>query len=83
MGRPKHNPERRAWRGRPHKKGGARVRDLRDAQLEWVGEKCGTRFDEVPPPDTLPDERYKPGDREQCVCGTPGCWAVVKVKSDL
>lgn len=27
----KHNPERRRWRGRSHKKGGARVRDLRAA----------------------------------------------------
>jgi hypothetical protein len=51
--------------------------------LEWVGEKCGTRFDEVPPADVPPGEGYKPGDREQCVCGTQGCWAVVKVKSDL
>ncbi len=25
-----HNPERRAWRGRSYKKGGRRVRDLRD-----------------------------------------------------
>lgn len=25
-----YNPERRAWRGRSYKKGGQRVRDLRD-----------------------------------------------------
>jgi hypothetical protein len=28
--KPKHNPERRAWKGRSHKKGGTRVRDLRE-----------------------------------------------------
>lgn len=28
-----HNPERRAWRGRSYKKGGRRVRDLRDRIL--------------------------------------------------
>lgn len=29
-----HNPERRAWRGRSYKKGGTRVRTLRDALPE-------------------------------------------------
>lgn len=29
MKRTKHNPERRAWRGRSHRKGGHRVRELR------------------------------------------------------
>lgn len=27
---PKHNPERRSWRGRSHRLGGASIRDLRD-----------------------------------------------------
>lgn len=27
----KHNPERRTWRGRSYKKGGARIRELRAA----------------------------------------------------
>ena len=30
MKRKRHNPERRAWRGRSHKKGGRRVRELRE-----------------------------------------------------
>jgi len=30
----RYNPERRAWRGRSHKKGGRRVRELRYSQLE-------------------------------------------------
>lgn len=29
-----HNPEKRSWRGRSHKKGGSRVRALRDAAKE-------------------------------------------------
>jgi hypothetical protein len=33
MKRKKHNPERRAWRGRSHKKGGQRVSALRDAAV--------------------------------------------------
>ena len=28
----RHNPERRAWRGRSHKKGGRRIREMRYAQ---------------------------------------------------
>jgi hypothetical protein len=28
--RKKHNPERKAWRGRSHKKGGKRVKELRE-----------------------------------------------------
>ena len=31
MSNRRHNPERRTWKDRSHKKGGARVRDLRDA----------------------------------------------------
>lgn len=34
MKRKRHNPERRAWRGRSYKKGGRRVRELRYAELE-------------------------------------------------
>lgn len=29
----RHNPERRAWRGRSYKKGGERVADLRDKDV--------------------------------------------------
>jgi hypothetical protein len=29
MGRKRHNPERRAWRGRSYKKGGERIRDMK------------------------------------------------------
>lgn len=37
----RHNPERRAWKGRSHKKGGKRVRELRDigAQLRELAGK--------------------------------------------
>jgi hypothetical protein len=31
--KPKHNPERRAWRGRSHKKGGTRIKDLRVSRV--------------------------------------------------
>lgn len=47
MGSRKHNPERRAWRGRSHKKGGDRVRQLRDiaSQLRQLApEFAGTRW---------------------------------------
>jgi hypothetical protein len=30
----KHNPERRAWRGRSYKKGGERIRLLREHEKE-------------------------------------------------
>lgn len=30
MGRKTHNPERRLWRGRSYRKGGTRIRVLRD-----------------------------------------------------
>lgn len=40
-----YNPERRAWRGRSYKKGGKRVRELRDAiqvPEEFIGKaQCG------------------------------------------
>ncbi len=29
MGKKRHNPERRSWRGRSHKRGGKRIRAIR------------------------------------------------------
>lgn len=34
----KHNPERRAWRGRSYRKGGKRVRQLRDQAKRQTSE---------------------------------------------
>lgn len=36
------NPERRAWKGRSYRKGGERVRDLRDAPAFPRCSGCGT-----------------------------------------
>jgi hypothetical protein len=33
MSKPRHNPERRSWRGRSHKKGSTRVATLAAAQV--------------------------------------------------
>lgn len=80
--RTRYNPERRTWRGRSHKRGGARTKAIKERpQLEWVGEKCGIRADEITPDWALPNEGYKLGDRDPCtMCDKPGCWATVQVK---
>lgn len=52
----KYNPEKRAWRGRSYKKGGERIRELRDSEgrrllmLETVEEfleECGDNYSMV------------------------------------
>jgi hypothetical protein len=88
MGRARHNPERRAWRGRSHKKGGARVRDLQE-KMEFVGQKCGIRapvdYTVMYGPDELvpDDEQYHEGDTDPCVmCARPGCMVIVERVKD-
>jgi hypothetical protein len=34
VGHRKHNPERRSWRGKSYRKGGKRVRYLREAYIQ-------------------------------------------------
>ncbi len=45
MGSRKHNPEKPAWRGRSHKKGGEPVVVLRAEQVELPEEVGGEPFD--------------------------------------
>lgn len=52
MSKPRHNPERRSWRGKSYKKGGTRVATLASAShaerfqasLEWVTEEHAELF---------------------------------------
>lgn len=37
--RKKYNPEKRAWRGRSYKKGGRRVKELKEKPVKDEGEK--------------------------------------------
>lgn len=68
----RHNPERRAWRGKSHKKGGKRVK-----QLRWAGTHCKQVWPLDTPPDVLPSEDYKLGDSEACICDNAQCRAIV------
>lgn len=40
MGRKRHNPERRLWRGRSYRKGGIRVVVLRERVLKAADERA-------------------------------------------
>lgn len=55
MSKPRHNPERRSWRGKSYKKGGTRVATLASAShaerfkaaLEWATKEHASTFEKL------------------------------------